>query len=171
MCTDACDEHGGAEQHQWDGDPDEQEPHDSSSLLSDTIAIQNPVPPLHMMPVRALRHGFAGLLAFAFAAGLATVKPLTLPLMIRSVPPLRPISSSHREPRDRPHCAGDGPGPVRAGSRLALGPWPEGVQRLRRSRAGPEDHFCEAVRNDLQVPLTVEGHPRTLSGPSPDLDL
>jgi hypothetical protein len=34
---------------------------------------------------------------------------------------------------------------------------------------GPEDHFCGAVRNDLRVPLTVEGHPRTLSGPSPDL--
>src|SRR5215475_2733395 len=33
---------------------------------------------------------------------------------------------------------------------------------------GPEDHFCEAISNDLRVPLTVEGHPRTLSGPSPD---
>ncbi len=68
-----------------------------------------------------------------------------------------------------PHLAGDGPRAVRAGSCLALGLWPEGVQRLRRSRVGPEDHFCEAVRNDLRVPLTVEGHPRTLSGPSPEL--
>ena len=30
---------------------------------------------------------------------------------------------------------------------------------LRRSRAGPEDRFCEAVRNDLRVPLTLEGQP------------
>jgi hypothetical protein len=42
------------------------------------------------------------------------------------------------------------------------------MQRLRRSRVGPEDDFCEAVSNDLRVPLTVEGQPRTLSGPSPD---
>ena len=68
--------------------------------------------------------------------------------------------------RDCPQLVGDGPRPVRAGSGLALGFWQEGVQRLRRSRAGPEDDFCEAVRNDLRVPLTVEGHPRTLSGPS-----
>src|SRR5215469_8866822 len=69
---------------------------------------------------------------------------------------------------DHPHVAGDGLRPVRAGSRLALGLWPEGVQRLRRSRVGPGDHFCEAVRNDLWAPLTVEGHSRTLSGPFPD---
>jgi hypothetical protein len=30
-------------------------------------------------------------------------------------------------------------------------------RRLRRSRVGPEDRFCEAVENDLQVPLTLEG--------------
>ena len=30
--------------------------------------------------------------------------------------------------------------------------------RLRRSRVGPEDRFCEAVRNDLRVPL-MEGQP------------
>jgi hypothetical protein len=44
-----------------------------------------------------------------------------------------------------PHLAGDGPRPVRAGSGLALGFWPEGVQRLRRSRVGPEDAFRGAV--------------------------
>ena len=60
---------------------------------------------------------------------------------------------------------------VRAGQAPAW-PWSlaGGVQRLRCSRAGPEDHFCAAVRNDLRVPLMVEGHPRTLSGPSPDLN-
>ena len=43
-----------------------------------------------------------------------------------------------------------------------------GVRRLLGSRVSPEDHFCEAVRNDLRVPLMVEGipgyrtgHPRT----------
>jgi hypothetical protein len=30
---------------------------------------------------------------------------------------------------------------------------------LRRSRVGPEGRFCEAVRNDLRVPLTLEGRP------------
>jgi hypothetical protein len=57
----------------------------------------------------------------------------------------------------------DGPRPVRAGSRLALGFWPEGVQRLRRSRVAG-GHF----RRKREASLTVEGHPRTLSGPSPD---
>ena len=39
---------------------------------------------------------------------------------------------------------------------------------LRRSRAGPEDRFCEAVRNDLRVPLTLEGPTRTMRGvPAP----
>src|SRR5436309_3537256 len=58
---------------------------------------------------------------------------------------------------------------VRSG-RLPPGPWSlaGGGAEAPRSRAGPEDDFCEAVRNDLRVPLTVEGHPRTLSGPSPD---
>jgi hypothetical protein len=28
---------------------------------------------------------------------------------------------------------------------------------LRRSRVGPDDRFCEAVRNDHRVPLTLEG--------------
>jgi hypothetical protein len=35
---------------------------------------------------------------------------------------------------------------------------------LRRSRAGPEDRFCEGVRNDLRVPLTLEGPARTMRG-------
>jgi len=34
--------------------------------------------------------------------------------------------------------------------------------RLRRSRVGPEDAFGGAVLKDLRVPLTVEGHLRTL---------
>ena len=41
-------------------------------------------------------------------------------------------ADKHRDPR-----------PVYPGTRT-LGLWPERVQRLRRSRAGPEDHFCEA---------------------------
>ena len=41
---------------------------------------------------------------------------------------------------------------------------PLGWQRLRRSRVGPEDRFCEAVRNDLRVPLTPEGPARTMRG-------
>jgi len=32
-------------------------------------------------------------------------------------------------------------------------------------RAGPEERFCEAVRNDLRVPLTLEGPTRTVHGP------
>src|SRR5258708_17030737 len=41
---------------------------------------------------------------------------------------------------------------------------------LRRSRVGPEDRFCEAVRNALRVPLTLEGPTRTMRGvPSPSL--
>jgi hypothetical protein len=57
--------------------------------------------------------------------------------------------------------------------RVLIGPglWP-GPRRqarwagrgLRRSRAGPEDRFCEAVRNDLRVPLTLEGPARTMRG-------
>ena len=35
---------------------------------------------------------------------------------------------------------------------------------------GPEDRFCEAVRNDLRVPLTLEGPVRTMRGvPVPTL--
>ena len=44
-----------------------------------------------------------------------------------------------------------------------LGFWPEEVQRLRRSRVAG-GHF----RRKREAPLTVERHPRTLSGPSPD---
>jgi hypothetical protein len=41
---------------------------------------------------------------------------------------------------------------------------------LRRSRVGPEDRFCGAVRNDLRVPLTLEGPARTMRGvPAPAL--
>jgi hypothetical protein len=41
---------------------------------------------------------------------------------------------------------------------------PAGLGRLRRSRVGPEDRFCGAVRNDLRVPLTLEGPARTMRG-------
>src|SRR6476660_6787358 len=34
---------------------------------------------------------------------------------------------------------------------------PLGRQRSPALKGGPEDRFCEAVRNDLRVPLTVEG--------------
>ena len=44
---------------------------------------------------------------------------------------------------------------------------PLGWQRLRRSRVGPEDRFCGAVRNDLGVPLTLEGPARTMRGVPP----
>jgi hypothetical protein len=49
-------------------------------------------------------------------------------------------------------------------SGLARTAGPEGRQRLRRSRVGPEDPFCEAVRKDLRVPLTLEGPTRTMRG-------
>ena len=48
------------------------------------------------------------------------------------------------------------PGPRRQARRVGRG--------LRRSRVGPEDRFCEAVRNDLRVPLTLEGPTRTMRG-------
>jgi hypothetical protein len=58
---------------------------------------------------------------------------------------------------------------VRRASRAWPLAWPSpsgplGWQRLRRSRVGPEDRFCEAVRNDLRVPLTLEGPARTMRG-------
>jgi len=76
-------------------------------------------------------------------------------------------------------AAGPAPGPnvscrfVRV-RRAHIGPglWP-GPRRqarwagrgLQRSRVGPEDRFCEAVfRNDLRVPLTLEGPARTMRG-------
>jgi hypothetical protein len=37
-------------------------------------------------------------------------------------------------------------------------------RELQRSRVGPEDRFCEAVRNDLRVPLTLEGPTRIMRG-------
>jgi hypothetical protein len=57
-------------------------------------------------------------------------------------------------------------------SGLALA-WPSpsgplGWQRSPGSRVGPEDRFCEAVRNDLRVPLTLEGPAWTMRGvPAP----
>jgi hypothetical protein len=50
-------------------------------------------------------------------------------------------------------------------SGLALAVRPAGLALgLRRSRVGPEDRFCGAVRNDLRVPLTLEGPARTMRG-------
>jgi hypothetical protein len=55
-------------------------------------------------------------------------------------------------------CFGPGlwPGPCRQARWAGRG--------LRRSRAGPEGRFCEAVRNDLRVPLTLEGPAQTMRG-------
>ena len=62
-------------------------------------------------------------------------------------------------------------------ARFGPGLWP-GPRRqarwagrgLRRSRVGPEERFCEAVRNALRVPLTLEGPARTMRGvPTPVL--
>jgi len=51
--------------------------------------------------------------------------------------------------------------------------WPLVPDRRGCRGSGAQGHLkivsATAVRNDLQVPLTVEGRPRTLSGPSPDL--
>ena len=56
-------------------------------------------------------------------------------------------------------------------ARFGPGLWPGPCRQarwagrgLRRSRAGPADRFCEAVRNDLRVPLTLEGPARTMRG-------
>jgi hypothetical protein len=62
--------------------------------------------------------------------------------------------------RSRPRRARFGPG---------LWPGPRRQARwvgrgLQCSRAGPEDRFCEAVGNDLRVPLTLEGPTRTMRG-------
>ena len=51
-----------------------------------------------------------------------------------------------------------------SGLALAVRPAGSAETGLRRSRVGPEDRFCEAVRNDLGVPLTLEGPTRTMRG-------
>jgi hypothetical protein len=70
--------------------------------------------------------------------------------------------------------------PPRRGSPRAYRAWPLawpspsgplGWQRLRRSMVGPEDRFCEAGRNDLRVPLTLEGPARTMRGPPAGCDI
>src|SRR5215472_15836972 len=63
------------------------------------------------------------------------------------------------EVRRAPFGPGLWPGPRRQARWAGRG--------LRRSRAGPEDRFCEAVRNDLRVPLTLEGPARTMRGVRP----
>jgi hypothetical protein len=71
--------------------------------------------------------------------------------------------------RDCPQLAGDGPRPVRAGSAWPLVSDRRGCRGSDAQGVGPEDAFCEAVLERIfGCPLTVEGHPRTLSGPSPD---
>jgi hypothetical protein len=54
--------------------------------------------------------------------------------------------------------------PAATGSESAVWPARYLPLGLRRSRAGPEDRFCGAVRNDLRVPLTLEGPTRTMRG-------
>jgi hypothetical protein len=67
-------------------------------------------------------------------------------------------ASSHVAAKVRRARFGPGlrPGPRRQARWVGRG--------LRRSRVGPEDRFCEAVRNDLRVPLTLEGPTRTMRG-------
>jgi hypothetical protein len=49
-------------------------------------------------------------------------------------------------------------------SGLALAVRSAGSAEAPGSRVGPEDRFCEAVRNDLRVPLTLEGPTRIMRG-------
>ena len=86
---------------------------------------------------------------------------------IKTARPCHPRLPQSVDTRDSPHRAGNDGARARSGQAPAL-PLVSDRRgcRLRRSRAGPEDHFCGAVRNDLRVPLTVEGRPGTLSGPS-----
>ena len=86
----------------------------------------------------------------------------------RNTPSLVAHDSCH--PVTSRNRAGDGPRPVRAGSCLALGFWPEGVQGLRRScRVRDHATTCQTCNFGLhRSEKTVEEHPRTLSGPSPD---
>ena len=65
-------------------------------------------------------------------------------------------NSRSTEVRRAPIGPGLWPGPRRQARWVGRG--------LRRSRAGPEDRFCEALRNDLRVPLTLEGPTRTMRG-------
>ena len=86
---------------------------------------------------------------------------------LKAAPRVSRVSASPLVGRSvtRPFAFGGSPRAFRAWP-LA---WPSpsgslGWQRLRRSRASPEDRFCEAVRNDLRVPLTLEGPARTMRG-------
>jgi hypothetical protein len=50
-------------------------------------------------------------------------------------------------------------------SGLALAVRPAGSVEVSSAQGqGPEDRFCEAVRSDLRVPLTLEGPTRTMCG-------
>jgi hypothetical protein len=81
----------------------------------------------------------------------------------------------HETPRDCPHCAGDDPRPVRAGSA-----WPLVSDRsVRRGSGVKRDFACTFTRHFPSVVvvlhsesrLGLEGRTRKLSGSSPDLDL
>jgi hypothetical protein len=61
-----------------------------------------------------------------------------------------------REVRRAPFGPGFWPGPRRQARWAGRG--------LQCSGVGPEDRFCGAVRNDLRVPLTLEGPARTMRG-------
>jgi hypothetical protein len=88
-------------------------------------------------------------------------------------PRLKPAKCQHRVDVSPFAALPIGAGLPHGGSPRAFGPglWP-GPRRqarwvgrgLRRSRVGPEDRFCEAVGNDLRVPLTLEGPTRTIRG-------
>jgi hypothetical protein len=77
--------------------------------------------------------------------------------------------------RVRPHLAGDGPRPVRAGSGLPL----VSVRSVRRGSRVKHDFACTLagafppvlVVRRAQSRLGLAGRTRTLSGPSPDLGL
>ena len=74
----------------------------------------------------------------------------------RLVPPVHLTNPQSQEVRRAHPGPGLWPGPRRQARWAGRG--------LRRSRVGPEDRFCEAVRNDLRVPLTPEGPARIMRG-------
>jgi hypothetical protein len=85
----------------------------------------------------------------------------------------------HETARDRLHGAGDGPRPVRAGSGLALGFWPECPQRPPASsvtsRVRSAGTFCCARCPRVTVTLDAGGAdtytPRAIPGSEPRQDL
>ena len=86
--------------------------------------------------------------------GLLTQEVASRPVCTQQVAEL--LQALSAKVRRAPIGPGLWPGPRRQARWVGRG--------LRRSRVGPEDRFCEAVRNDLQVPLTLEGPTRTMRG-------